>query len=154
MKKVILLLIVILLTSCGARKVDVSKETKDSVAVENTKQIDSIKEDTKTEIKYDTETCEIEVMPIDSTKEFTFNGKKYFNARIKIKNKKDNTLYVNTKKVDQKSIKQANKVVKTKQTSKQKHIDRKQFNYLWILLIIFVLIVVYNLYKRYKNLYL
>ena len=141
------------LISCGARKVNKEEKIEDKTTVETVKQIDSTKEETKTEVKYDVETCEVEVIPIDSTKEFIVEGKKYFNARIKIKKKKDNTLYVKENKVSKTSQKQSNKLIKETKKEKVKAIDKKpaiswQF---YLIFCILILLLIIRLYYKFKD---
>lgn len=153
MKNYVLILASMFLISCGARKVNKEEKVEDKTTVETVKQVDSTKEETKTEVKYDVETCEVEVVPIDSTKEFVVDGKKYFNARIKIKKKKDNTLYVKENKVSKTSQKQANKIIKETKKEKVKAIDKKsviswQFYLIfWIL----ILLLIIRLYQKFKD---
>lgn len=153
MKNYVLILASMFLISCGARKVNKEEKVEDKTTVETVKQVDSTKEETKTEVKYDVETCEVEVIPIDSTKEFVVDGKKYFNARIKIKKKKDNTLYVKENKVSKTSQKQANKIIKETKKEKVKAVDKKsviswQFYLIfWIL----ILLLIIRLYQKFKD---
>ena len=153
MKNYVLILASMFLISCGARKVNKEEKIEDKTTIETVKQVDSTKEETKTEVKYDVETCEVEVVPIDSTKEFVVDGKKYFNARIKIKKKKDNTLYVKENKVSKTSRKQANKIIKETKKEKVKAIDKKsviswQFYLIfWIL----ILLLIIRLYQKFKD---
>lgn len=148
MKKYLLVLSVFLFVSCGARKVNKSELVEDKTTIETIKQTDSVKEESKTEIKYDVENCEIEVTPIDSTKEFVVEGKKYFNARIKIKKKKDNTLYVKEDKTLKTSLKHTNKAIKESKKENIKLVDKKeasnwQFKIAFWLLILLLLIRLY-----------
>lgn len=153
MKNYVLILASMFLISCGARKVNKEEKVEDKTTIETVKQVDSTKEETKTEVKYDVETCEVEVVPIDSTKEFVVDGKKYFNARIKIKKKKDNTLYLKENKVSKTSQKQANKIIKETKKEKVKAVDKKsviswQFYLIfWIL----ILLLIIRLYQKFKD---
>jgi preprotein translocase subunit SecF len=109
-------------------------------------------QESKTEIKYNVENCEVEVTPIDSTKEFVVEGKKYFNVRIKIKKKKDNTLYVKEDKAVKTSQKQSNKLVKESKKENIKVVDKKeatnwQFKLAFWLLILLILIRLYIKFK-------
>lgn len=153
MRKYILIILAFLFVSCGARKVNKTEVIENKTEVENTIQKDSTKEETKTEIKYDVENCEIEVTPIDSTREFVVEGKKYFNARIKIKKKKDNTLYVKEDKALKTSLKQTNKAIKESKKENIKLVDKKeasnwQFKIAFWLLILLILI---RLYVKFKD---
>lgn len=153
MKNYVLILAYMFLISCGVRKVNIEEKVEDKTTVETIKQVDSTKEETKTEVKYNVETCEVEVIPIDSTKEFVVDGKKYFNARIKIKKKKDNTLYVKENKVSKTSQKQANKIIKETKKEKVKAIDKKQAISWQFYLIFFILIllIIIRLYQKFKD---
>jgi hypothetical protein len=101
----------------------------------------------KTEIKYDVENYEISVVPIDSTKEFVVEGKKYFNARIKIKKKKDNTIYSEDNKVSKTSLKQSKTLVKELKKDKTKAVDKKA-SYSWLYWLLFLLLALYLLWKN------
>jgi preprotein translocase subunit SecF len=152
MKKYILILLSVIFVSCGARKVNKSEIVEDKTTIETVKQTDSVKEESKTEIKYDVENCEVEVTPIDSTKEFVVEGKEYFNVRIKIKKKKDNTLYVKEDKAVKTSQKQSNKLVKESKKENIKVVDKKeatnwQFKLAFWLLILLILIRLYIKFK-------
>ena len=154
MKKHLYILVSLLLLSCGSRKVQVNTtEIKKDTSVTIT-QIDSSKSikttDDNTNIYFNTEETEISIIPLDSTKEIKVNGKTYFNVKLRIKKRKDNTTYQNTKKVAQIDLKHVIKHTEakssTKQNTKVKNIDRKEsiLNYWWILLI---LILIYLAYK-------
>ena len=152
--KQLLIIFSLLLLSCGSRKVQVNTtEIKKDTSVSIT-QIDSSKSikitDDNTNINTDIEETEICIIPLDSTKEIKINGKTYFNVKLRIKKRKDNTTYQNTKKVAQIDLKHVIKHTEakssTKQNTKVKNIDRKEsiLNYWWILLI---LILIYLAYK-------
>lgn len=149
-----LIIFSLLLVSCGSRKVQVNtSEIKKDSSVTTTK-IDSSKSikttDDNTNINFNTEETEICIIPLDSTKEIKVNGKTYFNVKLRIKKRKDNTTYKNTNKVAQIDLKHVIKHTEakssTKQNTKVKNIDRKEsiLNYWWILLII---ILIYLFYK-------
>jgi len=104
-----LIIFSLLLVSCGSRKVQVNTtEIKKDSSV-NTTQIDSSKSikttDDSTNINIDTEETEISITPLDSTKEIKVNGKTYFNVKLSIKRRKDNSLYRNNNKVSQIQLK-------------------------------------------------
>jgi ABC-type Na+ efflux pump permease subunit len=153
MRNLILILASTLLIGCGARKVNKVDKVEDKTIVEVVIQKDSIQTTNKTEIKYNVENYEISVVPIDSTKEFVVEGKKYFNARILIKKKKDNTLYSNDNKVSKTSLKQSKTVTKETKKETGKTVDKKEaksfmfYLSLWIMLLLLII----WLYKKFKS---
>lgn len=145
--KYILILLSTLFFACGARKVNKQEKVEEKTTVEVVVQKDSVVETTNTDVKYDVETNEIEVTPIDSTKEFTVEGKKYFNARIKIKKKKDNTIYSEDNKVSKTSLKQSKTLVKELKKDKVKAVDKKA-SYAWVYWLLFLLLILYIAWKN------
>ena len=153
MKKFIILLLVVL-TSCGARKVDISKveikkdsvvETKVSVNTLETKNVvDS------TSIATEVNTDEICIEPLDSTKEMVVNGKTYKNVVLRIKKNKVNTLYTNNKKESNikhtDSVSASKAVVKETAVTKTKNIDRKvnYWSLFWLLLLILIMYLLWR----------
>jgi hypothetical protein len=162
MKKIIILLLAVILTSCGARKVDVSKveikkdsivETKAEVATTEIKEvIDS------TNITTEINTDEVCINPLDSTKEMVVDGKIYKNVVLKIKKNKVNTSYTNNKR--ESNIKHTDSVgtsktsVKENIVAKTKNIDRKAdyLSLLWLLLLILIMYLLWRNKQRILNL--
>jgi membrane glycosyltransferase len=146
---VIALFFAIVLTSCGSRKVQKS-ETKETEKTE-------IKTEEKTETKLtdntkivDTSTTdEIEIVPVDNTLPFTINGKEYKNVKIRHKKSKNNISIVKDVKVQHNAQKSDLKVVKSNRIIEVKQIERK--NSYWWLLWFLLLIPIYFLYKKYKD---
>ena len=132
------ILILLLLVSCGSRKVTIDKQnekTKTEIKTE-------IKIVDRTKLIDTTVIYELEIIPIDTLKPIVINGKSYLNAKIK---------HVKTKKhisID-KEIKSETKQVKSenKKVSKKHKEVEKTFSYWWLLL----LIPIYYLYKKYKS---
>ena len=162
MKKIIILLLAVILTSCGARKVDVSKveikkdsivETKTEVATTEIKEaVDS------TNITTEINTDEVCIEPLDSTKEMVVDGKIYKNVVLKIKKNKVNTSYTNNKR--ESNIKHTDSVgtsktsVKENIVAKTKNIDRKAdyWSLLWLLLLILIMYLLWRNKQRILNL--
>jgi hypothetical protein len=162
MKKFIILLLAVILTSCGARKVDVSKveikkdsivETKAEVATTEIKEVvDS------TNITTEINTDEVCIEPLDSTKEMVVDGKIYKNVVLKIKKNKVNTSYTNNKR--ESNIKRMDSVgtsktsVKENIIAKTKNIDRKAdyWSLLWLLLLILIMYLLWRNKQRILNL--
>jgi hypothetical protein len=154
MKKLILLFLIVL-TSCASRQVQVDKIDikKDSVA--ETKVIvttieNKIKTDS-TNIITTIDNSEITITPIDTCKEIIVEGKVYKNVVLKIKKNKANTLYTNNKtesnnkRTDSVATVKVNKTEKV--SGKNKTIDRKA-NYWWILWLLLLILTLYQLWQN------
>lgn len=123
--------------SCASRKVDVSKtEIKtntDSTAITKTDST-SI---TNNNIKYTENTEELEICPLVDSLPIVIDGKSYFNVVLRYK--KQNKVLVDTSKiiVSKNVLKQVSKLKQETKNIKEKHIDKKvnNFVYLWLLLI-------------------
>lgn len=161
MKKLIVLLLIVL-TSCAARKVDVSKteikkdsvvESKAIVATEEIKHIDD-----STNITTEINTDEVCIEPLDSTKEMFVDGKIYKNVVLKIKKNKVNTTYTNNKResnIKRKDYVGVSKVsVKESAVAKTKNIDKKAsyWSLLWLLLLILIMYLLWRNKQRILNL--
>jgi hypothetical protein len=154
MKRIILILL-ILLTSCASRKVDINKTDikKDSIVNTEVKVItieNKIKTDS-TNIATNIDSSEITITPIDSSKVIVVDGKNYKNVVLKIKKTKANTLYINNKKESETKHKDSTATtkieVKEQSTTKTKTIDKKA-NY-WVLFYWLILILI--LYLLWRN---
>jgi hypothetical protein len=148
MKK-ILILIILLLSSCAARKVNVDKVDSvvkvDSISV--TKQEVVTTQDNHVSII--TNTDEIEVCPVSDTLPMVVNGITYKNAKLRYK--KTKKVLVDTTKI--KVAKKTSIKVEVKKDAKvktfKKDID-KESNYtiyFWWILILILLIYIYNRFK-------
>lgn len=161
MKKLIILLLVIL-TSCGARKVDVSKVEVKKDSIVETKVIvektEVVQKTDSTNIITEINTDEVCIEPLDSTKEMVVNGKVYKNAVLKIKKNKVNTIYKNNK--TESNIKRIDSVgvsktsVKESSVAKTKNIDKKAnyWSLLWLLLLILIIYLLWRNKQRILNL--
>ena len=149
MKKIFIIL-VLLITSCASRKVDVSKltiETKvDSsvvIKVDGTyvKENNVFTEDSEEEIEY---------KPLDTLKPMVIDGKQYLNTIIKLKKKKG--IKIDKTKVISKvsSIKKLNVKKEDSKKSINKKIDKKAnyWMYLWFLIPIVIIVILERYGKR------
>lgn len=149
MKKIFIIL-VLLITSCASRKVDVSKlsvETKvDSsvvIKVDGTyvKENNVATEDSEEEIEY---------KPLDTLKPMVIDGKQYINTIIKLKKKKG--IKIDKTKVISKvsSIKKLNVKKEDSKKSINKKIDKKAnyWMYLWFLIPIIIIVILERYGKR------
>jgi len=160
MKKILLILLLIL-TSCGSRKVAIERSSvkKDSVVetkvsvitLENKEKTDS------TNIAIAISTDEIVITPIDTCKDIVVDGKIYKNVILRIKKTKSNTLYTNKKKESETKLKDSvatTKAVKTERSeSKSKHI-KKSASYSWIIWLLLLILILYILWRNKRRLLL
>ncbi len=135
-----LLILLLLLTSCGTRKVNKSTEEVKQDKVEVIQTNVQIKENTV--VKVIDSTDEICIEPIDSIKPMVIDGKSYLNVKIKHKKRKVNTNIVLDKTMSDTSVK--NVVEKTEVVKDVKVIERKtslvtQLWWLWLLILLFIL---------------
>ena len=154
MKKLILLFLIVL-TSCASRQVQIDKLDikKDSVA-ETKVTVTTIENKIKTDstnIIATIDNSEITITPIDTCKEIIVEGKVYKNVVLKIKKNKANTLYTNNKtesnnkRTDSVATVKVNKTEKV--SGKNKTIDRKA-NYWWILWLLLLILILYQLWRN------
>lgn len=148
MKK-ILILIILLLSSCAARKVNVDKVDSvvksDSTSV--TKQEVVTTQDNHVSIV--TNTDEIEISPVSDTIPMVVNGITYKNAKLRYKKTKN--VLVDTSKIkvaEKTSIKvEVKKEDKVKTFKKAIEKESSYAIYIWWILIIIILIYLYNRFK-------
>ena len=154
MKKLILLFLIVL-TSCASRQVQVDKLDikKDSVA-ETKVTVTTIENKIKTDstnIVTTIDNSEIVITPIDTCKEIVVEGKVYKNVVLKIKKNKANTLYTNNKTESNNKHTDSVATVKVNKTEKvsgkNKTIDRKA-NYWWILWLLLLILILYQLWRN------
>ena len=144
--KHLFILVSLVFLSCASRKVDVDIKKKDSTTVEITKEITTKKTDsTSNNVIIDkSETDELIITPIDSTKEIVVNGKKYFNAILKYKKVRNNTYNTNkvkVSKIEDKAVKTNNRTtLKTK--NKTKKIETNNTIIYISLLLLFILLLI------------
>lgn len=146
MKK-ILILSFLILTSCGARKVNIDKVDtvikSDSTSV--TKQEIVTTQDNHISVVTDTD--EIEISPVSDTIPMIVNGITYKN--VKIRHKKTKKVLVDTTKI--KVSEKASIETKVKKSAKiemvKKDIDKKSNNWWWLLILLLIGLGYYT-YKR------
>ena len=135
-----LLILLLLLTSCGTRKVNKSTEETKQDKVETVQNNIQIKENVA--VKVIDSTDEISIEPIDSIKPMVIDGKSYLNVKIKHKKRKVNTSIVLDKTTSNTSKKKT--VEKIEVVKDEKVIERKtslviQLWWLWLLILLFIL---------------
>lgn len=152
-KWLVFVLISLFLSSCAARKVSIDKVDSaikvDSVSI--TKQETATTQDNH--ISIITNTDELEIVPIDTSKTIEIDGKKYRNVVLRYK--KSKTVLVDTTKIKvlekvliKASVKKDIKVETTK-----KEIDKKtDYTLLFgIILIILIILVSLYFYNKFSN---
>ena len=146
---VLALITAIFLTSCGSRRVSKS-ETK-----EQEQKTEKITLETETRVTDNTKIIdtstndEIEIVPVDNTLPFTINGKEYKNAKIRHKKSKNNITINKDVKIQHKAKKEGIVMVKRNKVIEVKQTERKD-SYWWLLWFL-LLIPVYFVYKKYKD---
>lgn len=154
------ILMLFLLASCGARKVDVSKiEIKKDSLTETKVVVNTLEEKTVTDstnIKTEINTDEVCIEPLDSTKEMVVDGKHFKNAVLRIKKNKVNTLYTNNKR--ESNIKHTDSVATAKTSIKEtvvgktKKIDKKA-NYWYLVCWLILILIIYLLWRNRQRIF-
>lgn len=152
MKKVLAILSLIILASCGARKVNKSsedvKEKKEIVSVDTTKT--KTNETIKTIKTNDSVISCIEVSPIDTSKAFTYNGTTIKNGVLRLQKTRVNKTYQTEKNLSKTKDKGVSKDIKTQKRVQVevKQVDKKEsyLDFLWWILLV---VIGYILYRRY-----
>ena len=157
----VIIILSLLLISCGAKTVNKEEKKTDSTAVvTQVIKTDSTATDS-TSIKFDVATEEIIIEAVDSTKpiEITNNeGKvtKYKNARLSKKKRKDNTIVVNEKIVAKIVVDSVTNEIEVNKIESSKVVYKEQFSWskfildlwwLWILIVV----ACYLAYRYYKG---
>jgi hypothetical protein len=140
MKTKLILLSALLLIGCGSRKTQQTKTdvTTKEVATDNS--VIETKTETNTKVVDCTSTDEIEIIPIDNTKEIVVNGKVYKNVSIKKKKTKNNLTIAKNEIVDKIEKKDVKTKSKAKVQVKQKATESNKGNFLnWIVLILVII---------------
>jgi hypothetical protein len=140
------LFILLLLVSCGARKVNKSTtetETKSEITV-----VDSTKVYTKEVSEGDIHTDEFEITPVDTLKPIVIVDSQGKKTTIKNGRIKKRTQISRFKALKSQSVHNTRKTQKTATQStkaSEKHVERKEsFGWLWLILIIAVILYIYR----------
>jgi len=140
------LFILLLLASCGARKVNKSTtetETKSDITV-----VDSLKVYTNEVSERDIHTDEFEITPVDTLKPIVIIDSQGKKTTIKNGRIKKRTQISRFKALKSQSVHNTRKTQKTatqSTKSSEKHVERKEsFGWLWLILIIAVILYIYR----------
>ena len=155
MKK-ILILVVLILSSCAARKVNTDKEVLDvktDVVSETKQETVSVKDNN---INITTDIDELEIVPIDTSKCIEVDGKKYHNVKLRYKKTKK-VLVDNTKiKVSKKVLIKANAKKDISVKIFKKEVDKKanySIYFWWFIILVLIAIGFYTYKKINKTLF-
>ena len=158
MNRYILLLMIIV--SCGSRKVNKSDTTEDIKHVIETKTLDTssvvINSDINVKVIDTSTTSEIEIVPIDTNKTFIYNNKVFKNVILRIKKHRNNISTQTTEKVSENRrnavITDTKDKVKTRTEVIKKDTDKKEslLSYWWVLLLIAIGYIAYKVYDKNK----
>lgn len=149
-----LILLIALLTSCGARKVSVQKT--DTIVKTDSSSVVKKEESvvTQNNIVVNTDTDEIEITPIDSTKPVIIGDKKYFNAKIRHKKVKTSVVDTTKKEEEKKEVQEVKVVKEKKEKGFNKKVDKKESfiaSWWWLLILLLVLVFFYSYIKLKKK---
>jgi len=140
------LFILLLLASCGARKVNkitTETETKSDITV-----VDSTKIETKEDIDSTICTDEFEITPVDTLKPIVIIDSQGKKTTIKNGRVKKRTQISRFKALKSQSVHNTRKTQKTATQStkaSEKHVERKEsFGWLWLILIIAAILYIYR----------
>jgi len=152
MTKYLFTLLMLVISSCASRKVQIEKtdikkdsivETKVSVVT-----LDNVEKKDSTNIKINSIIDELTITPIDTTRPIYINEIAYKNAVLKIKKTKSNIVYANNNKQSEIKLKDSTgtivaikkEVVKSKIKDIKKEINYSMFFWVFILVLILYLI--------------
>ena len=149
---IILGLIVLIITSCGSRKVNKSQTKEQEQKTEKTTLEIETRVTDNTKIIDTSTSDEIEISPVSDTLPMVVNGITYKNVKIKRLKKKNNISVVKDVKVQQNVQKSDLKAVKKNKVVEIKQIERKQS--FWWLLWLLLLIPIYYVYRNWKKIFI
>ena len=142
------LIALIIMTSCGSRKVNKSQTKEQEQKTEKTTLEIETRVTDNTKIIDTSTSDEIEISPVSDTLPMVVNGITYKNVKIKHSKKKNNISVVKDVIVQQNVQKSDLKAVKTNKVVETKQIERKQ-SYWWLLWFL-LLIPIYYLWRKYR----
>lgn len=151
--KQIFILVSLILVGCASRKVDIDIKKKDSTVVETKTELVVKKTDSTSDNFFvdKSESDELIITPIDTTKEIIVNGKKYFNAVLRYKKTKNNTYTKSKVKVskteDKHTYSKSNIRVKSKEKTKNTRVDNTML-YLSLIILFIILLLIGNRLRR------
>jgi hypothetical protein len=146
---ILALITVIFLTSCGSRKVSKSETKEQEQKTEKSTLETETRVTDNTKIVDSSTSDEFEICPVSDSLPMVINGITYKNAKIKRSKKKNNISIVKDVKVQHKAQKSDLVMVKRNKVIEIKQTERKE-SYWWLLWFL-LLIPIYILYKKFKD---
>ena len=137
MKTILLLLLIIILSSCGTRKVQKSDVKEETKTEQSTTKANDIESKTETNTVINDESNDVEISPIDTSKAIIINGKTYKNAKVKFLNRKSQTAITKKETVRDLSKQETKAIIAVKKQEVKRDIERKSnplLPLLWLLI--------------------
>jgi hypothetical protein len=150
MKKIIILLL-IFLSSCASRKVQIDKVEIKKDSVVEIKDTLSVKVIDSSYVKKEAILEDIIIKPIDSCAEFIVDGKIYKNVTITIKKRTNSNIYSKSKKTNLNASKTQKTVVKTEIVTKKKEVIKKANYIAYLIALLFVILIMFIFYKYHNK---
>lgn len=150
MKKIIILLL-IFLSSCASRKVQVDKTEIKKDSIVEIKDTMSIKIIDSVYVKKEDILEDVVIKPIDSCAEFIVDGKIYKNVTITIKKRTNSNIHSKSKKTNLNASKTQKTVVKTETAIKKKEVIKKANYILHLTALLFIILAGFIFYKYHNK---
>lgn len=129
--------LIVLLSSCGTRKVQKSVIKEETKTEQSTKVDNDVTTNKETNTVINDESNEIEVTPIDTSKAVIINGKVFKNAKVKIVYRKSQSAIIAKETVKDKTKSENKVITATKKDNKDIAAERKSNTFLpllWLLI--------------------
>ena len=129
--------LLVLLCSCGSRKVQKSDVKEETKTEQSTTKANDIESKTETNTVINDESNDVEITPIDTSKAIIINGKTYKNAKVKFLNRKSQTAITKKETVRDLSKQETKAIIAVKKQEVKRDIERKSnplLPLLWLLI--------------------
>lgn len=150
MKRIIILLL-IFLSSCASRKVQIDKTKIKKDSVVEIKDTMSIKIIDSIYVKKENILEDIVIKPMDSCAEFIVDGKIYKNVTITIKKRTNSNIHSKSKKTNLNTSKTQKTAVKTETAIKKKEVTKKANYILHLMALLFIVLIGFIFYKYHNK---
>lgn len=153
--KIKIILLVLLLVSCGTKKKTVQRSSAKAVEVVNKDVVNKVENDITSNVTLTHKGSKITIKPIDADKPSTYNGIKFQNAviekttenKVETREETDKTVEISTDRSNTRSE------VDKSETRKDIHVDRSWglFDWLWLFIAILIVAIGVSLYIKKIN---